>query len=359
MATDPPAAPTGPRRGRARLLRMLWIPLVALASGFAAWALIANWSTAAATFAELSAGELTLAGLAAVASAVLAGQMWTGLARELGATGPRLVLARIFFVGQLGKYLPGPAWPVVLQGGLGDRARQSVRSTAGAAAFCVALAPVVGVPLGLALVLAGAPGQVGRLAWLALPVLPLLALLHPTVFNRVLAVVLRVARRPPVTVRLSAKAFTRAAGWQAVTWLAVGAQTAILVHAVAGGSAARLTVLGAGAAILAYCAGMFALVLPAGLGVREGVLVLLLAPGLGAGRAAAVTVASRLLLIGADLVLAALALLAGRTGAAAGGRFVRKARFPRRDRVTPAPAVPSRDPVPTAAPGRTEPRRDG
>ncbi len=339
---------TEPGRRRSGLLRLLWIPLVLLASGFAAWALIANWSAAVAAFAKLSAAELTLAGLAAVGSAVLAGQMWSGLARELGATARWPVLARVFFVGQLGKYLPGPGWPVVLQGTLGGRAQQSARSTAGAGVFCAALAPVVGVPLGLLLVLAGAPGQVSRLAWLALPLLPLLVLLRPAVFNRVLAVVLRLARRPPVTISLSPKAFGRAIGWQVAAWLAIGAQTGVLVHGVADHSTARLTILGAGAAVLAYCAGMLALVLPAGLGVREGVLVLLLAPGLGTGQAAAVAVSSRLLLICADLLLAAVALLtAGRTGALADG-------WRGRTRAGRARSVRYPDPVPSAVPGQTE-----
>jgi hypothetical protein len=198
---------------------------------------------------------------------------------------------------------------MVLQGGLGSTARQPVRSTAGAGVLCAALAPVVGVPLGLLLVLAGAPGQVGRLAWLALPVLPLLALLHPAVFGRAVDGALRLARRPPVAVRVPARVLAAAALGQAVLWLVVGGQTALLVRGSGAGDSARLAALAAGAAVLAYCAGMLAVALPAGLGVREGVLVLALTPSIGAGPAAAVTLSSRVLMICADLLLAAVALL--------------------------------------------------
>jgi hypothetical protein len=287
--------------------------LVLLAFGFGAWTLVANRAAALAALHELSIAELVVGALLAIAFAGLNGRVWAGFAWELGSTGGWLVLARIFFIGQLGKYLPGPGWPVLLQGGLGRKAAQSPGTTAGAALICAAFAPAVGVPVGLLLVFAGEPSQTDHLLWLLLPVLPLLVLLHPAVFGRVLATGARMLRRPAVTVALPGRAFAAAAGWQGAAWLVVGAQAGLLVSSMAGRDPARTAVLGAGAAVLAYCAGLFAVVLPAGLGVREGVLVLVLAPVVGAGGAATVALISRLLLIGADLLLAGIAVACARS----------------------------------------------
>jgi hypothetical protein len=64
---------------------------------------------------------------------------------------------------------------------------------------------------------------------------------------------------------------------------------------------------------LAVAAGILFIPAPAGAGLRELVLVLVLKGDLGAGGALALVVASRVLLVIADVVLAAL-------GAAIGGR---------------------------------------
>jgi glycosyltransferase 2 family protein len=296
---------------RAGRWRLLWIPLVLLAFGFGVWTLVGDRAAAVAALRHMSATELVAGAVLAVAFAGLNFRVWSGFARQLGATADGRVLARIFFVGQLGKYLPGPGWPVLLQGGLGRTAAQPPASTFGAALICAAFAPAVGVPVGLLLVFAGAPGRTDRLAWLLLPVLPLLVLLHPAVFGRLLAGAARLLRRPVLTVRLSGRAFAAGAGWQGAAWLALGAQTGLLASALHGRDPVRTAVLGAGAAVLAYCAGLFAIVLPAGLGVREGMLVLVLAPVVGTGRAAAVALVSRLLLVSADLLLAGV-VLAGR-----------------------------------------------
>ena len=58
---------------------------------------------------------------------------------------------------------------------------------------------------------------------------------------------------------------------------------------------------------LAVSAGILFIPAPAGAGLRELVLVLVLKPDLGTGGALAIVVASRVLLVAADLLLAAAA----------------------------------------------------
>jgi hypothetical protein len=61
----------------------------------------------------------------------------------------------------------------------------------------------------------------------------------------------------------------------------------------------------AGASALAWAGGYLAIVMPAGIGVREGLLVLLLAPMLGAGPVAVLAAGIRLLSLGVDLSITA------------------------------------------------------
>jgi uncharacterized membrane protein YbhN (UPF0104 family) len=62
--------------------------------------------------------------------------------------------------------------------------------------------------------------------------------------------------------------------------------------------------LATGAFALAYTAGLLALFAPGGILVREGVLVALLSPSLGAGPALAIGLGSRLILTLVELVVA-------------------------------------------------------
>jgi glycosyltransferase 2 family protein len=70
--------------------------------------------------------------------------------------------------------------------------------------------------------------------------------------------------------------------------------------------------LAAAAYAAAYAAGFLSLLTPAGLGVREGVLVVALAPVLPAGPALVVALLSRLWMMLAELAGAGVAQLAAR-----------------------------------------------
>jgi glycosyltransferase 2 family protein len=308
----PEAATLRPRwRWLGRAVRVLTVPLVVLAGVLAVAALIADRHAVAAAFGRLSTPALVAAALCAIVVPLAAAAAWLSLARGLGVTARIGVLSRVFFVGQLGKYLPGPAWPAVLQGSLGTASGQAPESTAGAALACLVITPALGVPMGLALVLGAAPGRAGALLWLLVPALAPLALLHPAVLGRLLGMVARITGRRAPARSLPAGVVVRAVVAQGVAWLALGAQSAVLASGVGSGavtvSGARLAVLAAGAGVLAYNLGMFAIVAPAGLGVREGALVLLLGPVLGVGPAAAVALAARLLNTLLDLLYAAVA----------------------------------------------------
>ena len=75
----------------------------------------AQWDAVVAGFA---AAELAvLAGsLVAVVAALCGGMLtWRALLADLGSPLPLRPAAKVFFVGQLGKYIPGSVWPVLAQ----------------------------------------------------------------------------------------------------------------------------------------------------------------------------------------------------------------------------------------------------
>lgn len=78
-------------------------------------ALYANWAQARDAVSELPLWVLpvaVLAGMLGLAAQMLA---WRSLLSGLGSPLPGAAAARVMFVGQLGKYLPGSVWAFVAQ----------------------------------------------------------------------------------------------------------------------------------------------------------------------------------------------------------------------------------------------------
>ena len=202
---------------------------------------------------------------------------WDAVVTDLGGRVPWRASARIFFVGQLGKYVPGAIWPVVLQMRMG-RAVGMTRTLV-ALSFVVTL--VLGVATGLAFGVLAVPSLVdqwGKGAWGFLLLLPLaLAGLHPRVLSALVAMLLRVTRRSPAERDLTGAGVLRAVGGTAFFWLVGGVQLWLLVVALGADPRAWLAV-SIGALSLAVSIGPLLVFLPAGAGVREIVLVAALGP---------------------------------------------------------------------------------
>ena len=268
--------------------------------------------------------RLSLPVLAAAFAMVLCGifatfRAWRAVLADLGAAPPVTGAMRIFYLGQLGKYLPGSLWPVLAQMRLGRDYRVPPRASG--AAFVVFMLLVVGTGL-----LVGVPAVplLGRDAvdgyhWLAL-VLPLAVVaMAPPVLNRVMALALRAARQPPLPAPLSVPGVLRVAGWLVASWGCYGAQVYLLARQLGAGGGALLLLQCTGAFAAAFAAGLLLVVAPAGAGVREAALLLLLGSTVTAPRAAVIAVVSRLLFVVGDLSWAGAAVLFGRRRPAGSG----------------------------------------
>jgi hypothetical protein len=126
-------------------------------------------------------------------------------------------------------------------------------------------------------------------------------LLHPKLINvlsRRLAG--RTGTAPPV---LRASALVRPVLWMAPAWVAYGAAGFLLADAFKG-PAVGLAVVCTAAFALGWLVGLVVFIAPAGIGAREGILVLALAPVIGLAAATTVSVLLRVVHTLADVLLA-------------------------------------------------------
>ncbi|GAA3715895.1 lysylphosphatidylglycerol synthase transmembrane domain-containing protein [Nonomuraea antimicrobica] len=286
-----------PRRSMGR--RLVRYGFLAVALGFGAYTVAGQWDAVVAGFSRLT--PLALAGaLVAVVAALLGAMLtWRTLLADLGSPLPPRPAAKVFFVGQLGKYIPGAVWPVLAQMEMG-RDLGVPRSRSAAAFFLM-------MPIQLATGLLVTLGTLGwdRYGWLLLFVPLLLVLLEPKVINGVIGYALRRLGREPLERPLSRRGMLTALGWALAGWLAYGVH--LYFVAPQGG-----LVFAVGAFALSWCLGILTFVVPAGAGVREVAMVAVLAPHLDRGSAIAVALSSRIVIIVGDLICAGLAGIAAR-----------------------------------------------
>lgn len=320
-----------PTTGRARWMT---VAVLAVVTVFFAVTLAARWREVISLKWQPRPGVFALACVLLAVSYALVACLW-GLALRRAAGTPVRAGARIWFLSNLARYVPGNVWSFVGAVELARREGVARPVTLAVMAFTQVLSVGVALLAGLPVLLAER-ARLGRPALLGAVAVALVAA-AAAVFRRQL---LGLARRrlpgldggelvpAPSTVALLAAGY--AAYW-AVTGLAFAALVAS-VHRLAPGEVPLVVA----AYAAAYAVGFLSLLTPAGLGVREGVLVVALSPVLPAGPALVVALVSRVWMMAVELAGAAVAqVAAGRRGAVvprAPGRPGEGATGPRGDR---------------------------
>jgi hypothetical protein len=239
----------------------------------------------------------TLGSFAAVLVGLFASAMvWRELLADLGSRLPLRTALHVFFLGQLGKYLPGSVFAVAAQMELG-RDQGVSRSRVGTASLLFMGVLTAGGLLVAAVALPlTSPDALQQYFWVLL-VLPVgLVCLAPPVLTRLVATMLRLLRRDPLERPLSARGIGAALGWTLAMWIAYGAHLWLLVLPQVrqpSTGEGHLLLLSLGAYALAWTVGFLFLLAPAGALIRETVLVLALAGVLDRPAATAVAVVSR------------------------------------------------------------------
>ncbi|MER7333082.1 MULTISPECIES: lysylphosphatidylglycerol synthase domain-containing protein [unclassified Micromonospora] len=321
-----PADGAGGAKGPSRWLSLgvRIVVIAAIAAGMT-WSVVSQWPDVRQTWLDLAWPSVVLAVLAVLAGMFANSMAWRAAAEDLEHRVSVPAALRICMVGQLGKYIPGSVWAYVLQMELGRRA--GLPRARAFLATLVALGLGVVAALGVGLLslpsLLDATAETGaeyaepvRVALYIVAVLFPIALICaiPAVLTRLIQIVLKVLRRPPLQHRLTLPGVLRVVGWSALGYTLFGVHLWLLANAQAAPGVGGL-LRSIGSFAIAMTVGMFAFLSPSGLGVREAVLVATMAPFLsgagGIGAATGIALASRLIFTVADLLAAGIAALSG------------------------------------------------
>ncbi len=239
---------------------------------------------------------LVLAGLLASA------MVWRSLLTELGSRLPLRTALHVFFLGQLGKYVPGSVFAVAAQMELG-RDQGLSRSRVGTASLLfMGVLVAAGLLVSVGTLPFVSPQALDGYGWV-LVALPLgLVVLAPPVLTRLVGVALRLLKREPLSQPLRARGLGAALGWAMLMWACYGLHLLVLVRTQPRDDGPDLLLLTLGGYALAWVVGFVVLIAPAGGGLREIVLVVVLAPVLTEPRALAVALLSRVVMTAGDLL---------------------------------------------------------
>lgn len=294
-----------------RLIGSRWVKwaVVVIAVGIGAYEIEREWGEVHASLARigfLTAFEALLV-LLVMQYATL--RQWQALLAGLGSPVRTTTAGRIFFIGQLGKYIPGSVWPVLTQMELGARAKIPRSRSASASILTMILSVASGLLVAAATIPFAHPSADYDWVFIFVPVI--LVCLYPRILNPLLNKLFALTKRPgldhPVTLRMLSKALA----WSLLAWLANGVQIWILADKL-GAPPGRTFLIALGGYAFAWCVGFVIIIDPAGAGIREALLVTALAPVLPPGAPLAVALVSRAVNTISDLLVAGLAAASSR-----------------------------------------------
>ncbi|MEO7069092.1 MAG: lysylphosphatidylglycerol synthase domain-containing protein [Nostocoides sp.] len=286
-------------------IRIGVLVLILAAVGVALWR---NWTEVSSELGKASLTALAEAFVLALLSPLFTMLGWRVLLGDLGSRLHHAEAASVFFVGQLGKYLPGSVWTVVAQTDMAARLSVPRRRTAVVglvllftSVLCGGLVGLPAVPLVLKQLGIGVPAWV----FVVLGGLALLVMV-PAVLNRVIAMALRRLRREPLEQAFTARALILALCWFVLAWLVMGAAVWVLAHDLGppDGTTRHILVVTVSGFALAGIVGMLGFLVPAGVGIRDGLLIVVLGTVLPVATATAVVILSRFLTVVTDVLVA-------------------------------------------------------
>ena len=257
-------------------------------------------------------GWLIVAVVVGLAAMTLLGVNWLVIVRQGGAPAPWRRGLYWFFVGQLGKYVPGGIWPIVGQAELAHRDR-----TPRPVAYWSTAMSMVATLLG-AVVVAAIAGMVSPAGSRLIPLLLGVGLIvgfAALAHRRVRAALHRLAARfTSRELRLpEARWFASIVARYLPVWVLFSGMNIFSARALGAPLDADLVVTLIYATCVSWIAGFVIIGLPGGLGVREAVFISMMTAPLGAGLAVSVAVISRVVSVAVDLLGAAISVPVSRT----------------------------------------------
>ena len=286
-----------------RLIGSRWLKwaVVVIAVGIGAYEIDIEWNQVHHALAQIGVLTSFEALLALLVMQYATLRQWQALLAGLGSPLRTTTAGRIFFIGQLGKYIPGSVWPVLTQMELGARANVP-RSRSGGASV---LTMILSLATGLLVAAATLPfaHYSADYDWVFVLVPVILVCLYPRVLNPLLNRLFKLTKRPGLEQPVTLTMLSKALAWSLLAWIANGVQIWILADKL-GAPAGRTILIALGGYAFAWCVGFVVIFDPAGAGIREALLVAALAPVLPASPAFALALVSRAVNTISDLLVA-------------------------------------------------------
>ncbi|HEV7762072.1 MAG TPA: lysylphosphatidylglycerol synthase transmembrane domain-containing protein [Acidimicrobiales bacterium] len=271
--------------------------LAVIAGVFVGRALVREWDEVSSSLSDASPGWIVVAVVLAIAGMTAIALPWRRALHLLGAELSWGQTIARYYLGEVGKYVPGGVWPVL---GRGELARRAGVGRAPAYSS-VALSLITLYLAAMFLALLGVPAMMGEGSgggyfWVLL-LLPLgLVGLHHAVLERVRGLGERVLRRPINTTIPPWRATLSLVVLYVPAWLLIGTATWAIARGL-GQDVAWLDV--APAAVLSWIVGFVLVPVPGGVGVREAAFVAAVS-GMDSGVAAATAVLARAVFVLVD-----------------------------------------------------------
>jgi uncharacterized membrane protein YbhN (UPF0104 family) len=298
-----------------RIARHLGLVIGVLGLAFVIHELVRSWDDVTDAAAGADPTTLLAAGALGGLGMVIIGLGWGRTLAVLGVSRPPLDTLYRYFVGELGKYVPGGIWAVLGRSEMAQRGGVPRQVAYGSTMLALAVTYLAAVLTSALALAAGAAASGAGVAFLliGLVVVGVLAL-HPRVMETVLRLVGRIMRRD---LEIPVPPWRASVGlllWHVPAWLAIGGATWLVAVSLDPTAPDLRNLLFA--TTLSWAAGFVAVPVPGGIGVREAVLVAT-ATSLGsAGVAAAVAIIARVVFVLIDVSAAGLFALIARRDAA-------------------------------------------
>jgi hypothetical protein len=321
-------------RPNARITLVAQWLIAAVVIAFAARELARQWQDVAPALRGVRVDWLRILGSGALVATtyLILVEAWRATLRVWSESLPFGTSARIWFVSNLGKYVPGKVWQIAAMGAMAQKSGVSATAAIGSSLVVNLVSVVAGFAV-IALTAAGkigaavgsqssnANGDTAKLAVVGIAVVGAVALaLAPIAVPRLATLAGRVSGRPIAIPRVPPSAIWIASAATVASWLLYGIAFSLFAHGVsprATGNASSYIAVYTGS----YLAGYLALFAPGGVGVREAVLVLAMPRFdlVSAADAAVIAITSRLWLTMLE-ILPGLLLLRWRRPATARGQ---------------------------------------
>jgi glycosyltransferase 2 family protein len=294
---------------RARLKVALRIGALVIALGFMVALVSTQWQALQAFQWQVRPAWLALSLLGLWLAWLLELSVWRFLLSTLGGNLRWGRAAETWFLSNIVRYIPGNIWQFLGMAELAADDGVSRVTTFTSIALHQALSTAVGIVLAAVYFAVAGKGALLDTIRPFLWLIPLgLLLCNPRFLEWSLNTLLRLFKRPPIKVTLTWTQLGLILLGYLGVWLIMGSAFALLAASITPVTPQQFAALIATWAA-AYVIGYLSMITPSGLGVREGVMILLLAPLFPAPIPTIIALAARLWMVIAEVVGATIALI--------------------------------------------------